>query len=204
MSLFIESILYENGQFPLLDYHIERMRKTLNSFDLPLPPDLDSHLRPPRSLSGDRYKTRIVYHQTIKKVDWIRYRKANPQKVRLVDAGDFDYSLKYADRSFFSGQLEKWPEFQDLIFVKNGLITDSTYCNILVKRDGNWFTPEKPLLKGVRRKYLLDKKVIKTASITPADLLKRAEEIRLVNALMPFDDCIVLSPKQLFPSPGVL
>ena len=198
MSLLLESILYQNGRFPLLEYHIRRMEKSCREMGWELPGELDRHLTPPPVVGEGKYKVRILYDRAIADSEWIAYQKMQPVRVGLVNAGDFSYRLKFADRSFFSAQREKWRTFDDLIFVKNGLVTDSSYCNVLARIDGRWLTAEKPLLKGVRRSFLLDGGLIETTDLKPFHLLEKAEEIRLINALMPLDDCIVLKPEQIF------
>lgn len=198
MSLLLESILYQNGRFSLLDYHILRMEKCCREMGWEFPPDLDRHLKPSTRAVDGKYKVRILYNRKIGQSEWIPYQKASPERVGIVNAGDFSYSLKYADRSFFTEQKAKWSIYDDLIFEKKGLITDSSYCNLLARINDRWLTPAKPLLQGVRRSYLLDRGLVVTADLSPEHLLEKATEIRLINALMPFDDCIVLKPEQIF------
>ena len=50
-----------------------------------------------------------------------------------------------------------------------------------------WFTPASPLLKGTKREYYLDNKMIFKCDIAPADLSKY-KKMRLINAMLDLDD----------------
>ena len=56
--------------------------------------------------------------------------------------------------------IEKRKHADDIIIVKNGLVTDSFYANLAFLKNGIWFTPETPLLLGVQRQFLLSQKTI--------------------------------------------
>ena len=51
----------------------------------------------------------------------------------------------------------------------------------------NWYTPQKPLLKGIQRQYLLSKGLIKVKDIHISDLIQY-NRIRLFNALITFGE----------------
>ena len=73
------------------------------------------------------------------------------------------------------------------MIVKNNLLTDTSTCNIALFNGQDWYTPERPLLKGVQRQYLLSKGLIKTKDIYISDLIKY-NRIRLFNALIAFGE----------------
>ena len=65
---------------------------------------------------------------------------------------------------------------------KNGLLTDTSYCNILLFDETDWITPSQPLIKGVRRDYLLDQKMIK-GGYADKGYLALYIGLQLINAL---------------------
>ncbi len=198
MSRFIESILYQNESLPLLSLHVDRMiqtrREVLNTsrrLDLPdlVPPD---DMR-----KNKKVKLRILYDYKVTSIEWIPYKKAEPKAVLAIEAADIKYPFKYSNRKAFLELRKRYPDFDDLIILQNGKLTDATYSNIVLKSKNQWMTPEYPLLKGVRRKKLLEDGVVKTAALGREHLV-HAEQINLVNAMMPLNDCITLSPDQVF------
>lgn len=198
MSHLLESIRYENDRFHLLNYHMERMRSSCQKLNLPTPTDLQKHLSTPDGLEKGKWKVRVLYDSEIKSAEWLPYHKAQPKRVLLIENNSINYSLKWADRGFFEELKTRYQNFDDFIIVKNNQITDGTYSNILVKLNGRWFTPLHPLLKGVQRQYLLDSGLIHPLPISPDILLNQAEEIKLINAMMPLEDCIDLKSDNIF------
>ena len=76
----------------------------------------------------------------------------------------------------------------DILIIKDGFITDTSYSNIVVRDDsGRWFTPSSYLLKGTKRSYLLDKGIISEAEITPASL-RKYKELKLINSMIDIKD----------------
>ena len=53
----------------------------------------------------------------------------------------------------------------DILIVKNGLLTDTSIANIALYDGNDWYTPLHPLLKGTKRAELLDKGVLKEKEI---------------------------------------
>ncbi|MEP2669007.1 MAG: aminotransferase class IV [Cyclobacteriaceae bacterium] len=68
------------------------------------------------------------------------------------------------------------------MIAKNGLVTDSSYANILFRQDNCWYTPSNPLLSGTKRAELLDKGLIKEKEI-PLQDVTQYESIKLINAM---------------------
>ena len=80
----------------------------------------------------------------------------------------------------------------DIIIVKDGLITDASYANLIFWDGENWFTPNTPLLKGVQREKLLKDGLIQEKEIKPSDLASY-QKVALINAMLDFKDKIELS-----------
>ena len=71
----------------------------------------------------------------------------------------------------------------DILIVKNGLITDTSYSNIILYNGKEWFTPKSFILNGVKRQYLLNTGKVKEIKIT-LENLKNFEKISLINAML--------------------
>ena len=71
----------------------------------------------------------------------------------------------------------------DILIVKKGLITDTSYSNIILYDGKEWVTPESYLLNGVKRQYLLNGCMIKEIKVRPADL-KNYQRVSLINAML--------------------
>ena len=73
-----------------------------------------------------------------------------------------------------------------MLLVRNGMITDTSYSNIVFRREGEWITPSFCLLKGTMRQYLLDNGKIREEQIAVKDL-PRFEKFKLINAMIGWD-----------------
>ncbi len=71
----------------------------------------------------------------------------------------------------------------DILIVKNGLITDTSYSNIILYDGKEWFAPKSFILNGVKRQFLLNTGKIKEIKIALEDL-KNFEKISLINAML--------------------
>jgi para-aminobenzoate synthetase/4-amino-4-deoxychorismate lyase len=92
---------------------------------------------------------------------------------------------KTTNRDVYEGFQMKNPDFQDvLLWNEEGFITEFTNGNVVVKINGDLYTPpvESGLLAGTFRQELIRKKEIKVENISKADL-NNAEEIWFINSV---------------------
>ncbi len=127
-------------------------------------------------------RCRFIYDEHgIQHIEIVRTARRIIRSLQLVNADDFDYSHKFANRSHFE-LLSKNIGTDDILIVKNGFLTDTTYANIVFKdKSGNWFTPSTPLLAGTKRAKLLAENKIEAVELCPKDISKFVEA-RLINA----------------------
>jgi len=189
MSRFIESVRCEKGRLHNLFYHQERLNNTrklmLGISDIL---DLKCCVTIPACISDEKFKCRIVYSDTILSVQFLKYEMQKIHSLKLVFQDDIDYTFKCENRSALDALTAKKGNADDIIIVKNGLITDSSYANLVFFDGSNWYTPSEPLLKGTMRHYLIDSKIISTAQIKIGDI-KNFQSVRLINAMMDFHEC---------------
>jgi len=199
MFQFIESIQIFNKKTKNLHYHQRRLRRTFEKFYPQTDPfDLETALKIPQDLTQELYKCRFLYNSRNFEIEFHLYQKKIFEKILLLEVGDYEYDYKFLDRSFLKEKLNFAREkgFEEVIFLKNGLLTDSSYCNIALEKNGFWFTPKKPLFWGTMRESLLDKNIIQKKAIHSKDLQKFSK-IRFFNAMMDWENSIEVSIKQV-------
>ncbi|MBX2943850.1 MAG: aminotransferase class IV [Cyclobacteriaceae bacterium] len=179
----IESIKLLDGIFYNLDYHERRMEASLKKIFgsrslINLQNKLKGHNRPDTGL----FKCRVLYDVNLFEVQYIAYQMASQRSLKIVVDNTIEYEHKYANRVNIERLFDKREACDDIIIVKNGFVTDSSYTNILFRQDNSWYTPENPLLRGVKREELLDRGLIKEREILLQDVTKY-ESIKLINAM---------------------
>lgn len=216
MCLLLETIRIENGQPQNLPYHSERMlraRKELfrgnDQLDLAkiiearmspagfLPDQQAGAIRPHNTADlqsapekqTKRHKCRITYARDIETIEFLPYSLPTINSLKIVIDDQIDYSYKFHDRSRINKLFEQRNECDDILIVKQGFITDTSYANVLFYNSTEWLTPMHPLLKGTQRAGLLDKEVIRVAEIRLEDL-HHFKKARLVNAMIRFEDAL--------------
>jgi len=178
----LETIQIKNGQFQNIEYHNTRFNTSrlelfgLNDFQY-----LENLIKIPSECSEGIFRCRVVYEKDIQELTFTPYIYKEIKTLKLVDIGDWDYSYKFADRSFMNNLLDENKNFDEVIMTQHGFITDCTIANLAFWDGKNWFTPSTPLLKGTKRQQLLDKQEIIEKDIRAEDLGKY-EGVCLINA----------------------
>lgn len=183
--LFTTIKLQENRLLHL-DFHNQRVNYTRNKLfgnndtwnisDMIDIPELD-----PDKI----YRCRFLYNKDNYRAEFVPYEQRYITKLYLMQDDQIDYSYKYTDRSRLDDLRKHLPNTldSDLLIVKNGLITDTSFANIAFSDGKKWYTPNSPLLKGTKREFYLTNGTLTERTITPVDLsgFKRA---RLINAML--------------------
>lgn len=184
MCRFIETIRIEAGRALHLHYHNLRMNQTRLAHrpDAPLL-DLGDYLFPPAS--SEVMKCRVVYADAIEEVTYMPYLQLPVQTLSLVFSDSVEYAFKRLDRAELQQLYQQRGDKDDVLIVRNGLITDTSIANVALFDGQSWFTPKHPLLKGTRRAQLLHQGVIREREITLEELYNYSQ-ITLFNALIPF------------------
>lgn len=187
MSLLIESIKLVDGRFCNLFYHEQRMLRAMSAL---FGSDDDFHLEkflselpvPARGL----FKCRILYDDTSKQVEFIPYQPREIRSLKIVEQDRITYEYKYADRRNIDKLFEQREDCDDILIVKKGNVTDSSFSNIVFRDGKNWYTPWSALLKGTMRQNLIDNNRITEENIQLADI-KTFKKFKLINAMLEFD-----------------
>lgn len=157
-------------------------------FNAPPLPDLRSLL--PDGLRDTKVKCRIIYHKTIEEISFERYLPKKIASLKLVEAA-VDYSFKFADRESLNALLAQKGDCDEILITRHGLITDTSYSNVVFSKGERYFTPENPLLNGTKRQNLLREGMITEKRIT-RESLPEYDRIYLINALLDIKDGISL------------
>jgi 4-amino-4-deoxychorismate lyase len=185
MSLLTESIRLENGKLYNIELHQSRMdRARRELFQCDKPFDLIQQIHIDREYQGV-HRVRVSYQELIEKVEITPYQRRNIKFLKLITDNDIDYTYKYADRKRFDKYITE--PGQDILIVKNGFITDTSFSNIVFFDGSMWVTPNTPLLKGTMRAFLLQEKIIIEETISLNDLVKY-KKFRCINAFNGFDN----------------
>ncbi len=141
-------------------------------------------------------KIRIVYDRNgIALNTCAPYEMKPVETLRLVWSNDIDYTYKSTNRRGLNMLAAQKNNCDNVIVVKDGLLTDTSYTNIALYDGKHWYTPAKPLLHGTARARLLDEKQLLVRDITPDDI-QNYRYIALFNAMIGFGD-IVLPTKNI-------
>jgi len=177
---YLETIKILDGVIYHLEYHQLRVNSALKSKTLQL-----SNIITKIPKEG-LYRCRIVYNPQEYSVNYIPYTKRKISKLKLIYDDSVSYEKKYENRELFEKYLEEKEECDDVLIIKNGLLTDTSIANIALYDGKQWLTPKEPLLEGTCRARLLDKQKIYEADIRIEDF-KQFEKIALMNAMIDFD-----------------
>jgi len=192
MYRLLESIRCENGVLQNLSWHQSRLDNSQKALFSSFQNISLRMLTVPEEFKKGLYKCRVIYAEDIENVEFLPYQLPKIQSLKLVVNDEIEYRHKFADRSDIQKMFEKRGDADDILIVKHGLITDTSYANILFFDGKNWLTPSKPLLHGTQRSKLLAETKIIPASLTPADLPKFSKA-RLINAMIRFEDEVDLN-----------
>ena len=198
MSLLLESIKLVDGQFQNLFYHEQRVNRSLEMLcGVEDPLDLEAFLKNVQIPTTGLYKCRLIYDERMREVEFIPYTIKPISSIRIVEHDRINYEFKYADRKTIDRLYELRNGCDDILIVKKGMVTDSSYCNIVFKKGKHWYTPWSALLKGTQRQKLLEWQKIEEEDITVDDI-KSFESFKLINALLEFEGP-ELSVDKIFP-----
>ena len=180
---FLETIKSIDGEVSHLHYHQQRYESVLRSFGILEYKNLQDYLCPP---SNGLYRCRLVYTLESIDVTYHEYKKREVDSLKIVYDEVVEYTKKATDRSHIDSLYELRDECSDILIVKNGYITDTSIANVALHKDGIWYTPTSPLLKGTTRQRLLDNGRLVEKNIRVEEL-KDYSQVALLNAMIDFD-----------------
>jgi len=189
MCRFLETIQFAQGRHLNLDGHQARVNETFQQFFPGVSPFvLREVLLKSEIPEGDgKYKCRLVYDEQVQQLEYLPYSLPPITSLRLVSTTMESSVCKSADRTEYNRAFALRGECDDVLLIRAGLLTDTSYCNIALWDGTTWVTPLTPLLYGTRRADLLRQKAIVEKDISVGEIF-RYQKIRLFNALIGFGE----------------
>ena len=194
--MFLETICILDGEVQNIEAHKKRMQETASYYRFVAPelPDIEALLTD--GLRESKIKCRVCYHNDITSITFEKYIPRNIQSLKLINMFP-DYAYKFSDRKVMDDLLKLRDGCDEILIIRNGLVTDTSYSNVVFNKDGEYFTPNFPLLNGTKRQKLINDRVIKEIEIG-VDSIKEYEHVWLINALLDIEDNISLPVNQIF------
>jgi 4-amino-4-deoxychorismate lyase len=188
MSPFIETIKLLDGRLYNLEFHQVRFERTRRkALGIKKHPKLEDHVDVPDGLENGLYKCRLHYGREIQQIEFEPYKKLVVNTLKIVRSNAIKYGFKFSDRSELEALYHQKENCDDILIIKKNLVTDSYYANVALWDGDHWYTPNRPLLPGTMRAYLLDRGSLTERTIR-ADDLQSFLKVRLINALTPLED----------------
>jgi 4-amino-4-deoxychorismate lyase len=198
MSPLLESLKLKDGIVQNLNYHQERLNRSMEElFPTARKIDLAKEISIPENCKSGIFKIRVLYGQTIEKIEIEPYVFRSIKSLKVVHHESIDYHLKYTDRQILQKLFAQRANYDDIIIVKNGLVTDSFAANLLFLDGEKWLTPASPLLKGTKRQLLIDSGIVSEKEIREADI-RSYRKVGLINAMIDFEEMTLISVEQIF------
>ncbi len=189
---FIETIKILDGKIYNLLLHQKRMERTMQyHFGGDIFPRLDERISIPLGLESGLIKCRVLYSNDLLSVDFQEYKFKEIKYLKLLVSDDIEYSFKSENRLIFNTISTELKVGEEVLIVKNGMISDTTFSNVVLQNEEGFFTPSTPLLRGVKRESLLEEGVIKEREIRVEDL-NQYSKIYLINAMIDIEDEVVV------------
>ena len=199
MSAFIETIQVIDGEFCNFSFHVARMKETSVVFlrrEIVFIPD---ELIVPEDLREGVVKCRIIYDYVIREVEFIPYHIRKIASLKLVEDNEIVYPFKSTDRDALKRLSDRRGDRDEVLIVKQGQITDTSFSNVVFRACDGLYTPSAFLLNGTRRQRLLREGIVREREIRVADLT-RYQGVFLINAMIDLSDQVYVPVERIYSS----
>lgn len=185
MQLLLETFCLEDGNLLHLKYHEDRIRwSTGQEIDISLFTEAIKSDPSYTLAQRGKWRVSVTYSpSSLLSIHFVPYQVPEIGLLKPITIEENYYPYKWADRSQFESIKRELPRGTEPLFILDGLVTDTSFTNVVLEKDGQLFTPKSYLLKGTKRSYLLDKGIIQECNIT-LENLRHYDTIHLVNAML--------------------
>jgi 4-amino-4-deoxychorismate lyase len=202
MFQLLETIQVKDNRLHNLIFHNARVndsrKRLFHATDLW---DLAECIKLPRLVPQLTYRCRFLYAMDVDYIEFIPYIPRTINKLHMVIIHDLDYAFKYADRQRLdelrSGAVED-PD-ADILLIRDGLVTDTSFSNIAFYDGKQWVTPDSPILKGTKRAFYMQSGMLKEQRIAVTDILG-FQKARLINAMLDLETGRDIDVKNILPA----
>ncbi|WP_018930883.1 aminodeoxychorismate synthase component I [Gracilibacillus lacisalsi] len=190
----LESVKLENGKYPLMPYHLQRLKHSTQYFDFPFH---EERVKEKLSVLAEKlqigcYKVRLLYHPSGKiKLDHQAINKLEQPVSTVIASEPVDKENIYLYHKTTNREIyEKFDQAKPshilttLLWNEQGHITEFTIGNIVVEKDGRFFTPpvSDGLLPGTYREQLIEEGILVEKSI-PLAKITTYDQIWFINSV---------------------
>ncbi len=175
---YFETIKCEDENIYNLYYHQKRIAKTVG-----LNINLQDFIYPP---NNKLLKCKVIYDKSgILDILFSTYTPREIQTFKLLIDDNIKYKYKATNRKKLNNLFDKRDSADEIIIIKDGLVSDTSIANISIFDGNHWITPRLPLLEGTCRNRLLEEGFIIQKDITISQLFN-TKKIALMNAMIDF------------------
>ncbi len=183
---YFETIKVIDGKPLHMAYHQKRYERVLHALGIKEVGNLEEYINAPEI---GLYKCRLVYapySDSPITTSYHEYKKREVHSLKLIFNNEISYSQKSTFREKLDVLFSKRDGCDDVLIIKNLLVTDTTIANIAFYSNGQWITPKEPLLRGTTRERLLDEGKIVETEIKVSQL-RSFSRVALLNAMIDFE-----------------
>ena len=199
MYPLVETIKIVDGIPQNLKYHKFRFEESyLNHFNSLPEMTFPMQISVPAEYKTGIVKLRLLYDKNDFRLEYSFYKKKKIHTLKPVFDDNINYPVKYTDRTGINKLLAQKEDRDDILIIKNGFVTDSSFTNIVFFDGVKWYTPSTPLLSGTARKRLIDMEKIVPTPIKFDDI-KSFKKFKLINAMIDFDEAPEIEIKNIYP-----
>jgi len=181
-ALLFETVKIHGGEIVHHVYHNERMnRSRYELFGSTNRLDLRQIIDP---VPQGFLRCRVSYSERIHAVEYSPYVMRKFQSFRILES-NISYDYKYLDRNDIDRLFSSRDSADDVIIIRQGLVTDTSIANIAFHDGDRWVTPAHPLLEGTTRRRYLDSGLLVEQNITVDDTI-HFSKMALLNAMIDF------------------
>ena len=188
---YVETIQILDGSIKRLSLHQDRCNLTRRE-QLGVSEDIDlaSHIVIPEHMFQGLVKCRIVYGVGVTEVSYQYYQSKEICSLKIVKDDTIRYAHKEVPRPSLDVLYALRESHDEIIIIKNELVTDAYYYNLAFRIGDQWVTPKSPLLQGVMRQSLLNQGKLIEKDIHESEI-PDYDQIALFNALNEFGDVLL-------------
>lgn len=146
MCRFIETIQVRDGKLQNLTHHNRRMNETRQAV-FGMADQLDILDYTGDCPESGFYKCRVVYGREVCEVAFSAYTMRTVRSLRLVGSDTIDYRYKSTDRKELEALYALRGNQDDVLIVRNNLLTDTSIANVALAKEGVWYTTEDSLIE---------------------------------------------------------
>lgn len=195
--LLLETIRLIDGRMPYLNDHQKRLERSRSFHYGKMPAiDLANEIVIPEEYQQGLYKARVIYGEAIQQVEIQPYTIRPVNSLEIVHIEELKYAHKYADRQALQSLFQQRAYGDDILMVRDGLLTDTSYANVALYDGRQWWTPAQPLLPGTARARYLEQGSLQETDI-PYRALDHYQKIKLINAMMEWEEGPVIFPEKI-------